>query len=237
MNRKSIFFATLVLSLFVLVACKTAAPSTTSAWETARDSQTHPVVPQKPAEQLYVKATDRDFSFSYPQWTEPKETLSKNAIVQVSKDGCAVFLEATNVSYSTAFDSTLKFLKSGQGKEVKVSNVSRGIIEHVRWNKDRTQTFFSTTKFKQCNEFTYVVTITCDVTKIDTEMRKVFEKVINSVNCMPSAHASARPPNMAEAFPKNASINESMNEGAVENKSLQASKVVKAPVSSSDDGQ
>ncbi|MBI4739519.1 hypothetical protein HY772_08345 [Candidatus Woesearchaeota archaeon] len=208
-SKKRVFFLTLLLSPFILAACNIAAPPTAST------PQTNLVFPQKPAEQLYVKAKDRDFSFSYPQWAESEEMISKNAIVQVSQDGCSVFLEATNVSYSAAFDSTLKFLKSGQGKEVKMSNATRGIIEHAHWNKDRTQTFFSTTKFKACNEFIYVVTTTCNMKKIDAGKREVFETVINSVKCA----NSAREPKRAEA--------PSANEGVVEKESKESPQAIR----------
>lgn len=183
-KKNIVLFVLMILSLLLVAACKTSIQPETSMREKNEGT------PKTPVEQKYVNAKDRHFSFRYPQWNESREFSAKNAVLQVTKNGCAVFLEVANASYQTAFDSTVKFLKSGQGKSIRSSNVTKGIIEHLRWNQKKTQEFFSVTKFKECNEFTYVTTVTCDVNKIDATTKEVFETVINSVKCNPSNNAS-----------------------------------------------
>ena len=131
----------------------------------------------------YIRATDRDFTFIYPQWKNNPAPSDQKLIVQVAQDGCAVFLEISNASFTQSFDSALKFLKSGSGKSLVSSNANTGIIEHKRWNSDKTQVFFSTSKFVACNDFTYLLTVTCDTKKITEDKKTIFEKVINSATC------------------------------------------------------
>jgi hypothetical protein len=175
--RKSLLLFTVLGILLFLSACKEPAE---------QDLPVQPIgniVPYGvPTQHAYVRASDGDFSFEFPKWKNSSNEDPK-LFINVVDDGCAVFMEVSNASFSDAFDSSLKFLKSGEGKSVVSSNATRGIIEHKRWDKDRTHTLYSATKFVACNDYVYVVTITCDTTKIDTNMKSVYERVINSAHC------------------------------------------------------